>query len=235
MWDVNVNNLVHPDGVTATTESGIQSSLLSLLQKCHAFVIAVRAPPPTDRDGSCGGMSSSAISLRSTVSSRNYDWHWSSLDHCIDMIEKRIDFVRSILSVDHRNKNDNNTTQRHCCLPPITVMLTHAEEIVDRYSPRHWMQLTERMKRYDDVIVEWRLVSGSMDTSSSCQEDGIGSTRGNDAASMASSKGTEAATVTSLTPFLERMQWEQRKMMEEFDYAVEETLVGLIRSFLDKR
>ena len=188
-----------------TTADSMQSSILSLLRKCHAFIIAVRAPPPYRDDG---GGSSSIASLRS-VSCLD----WPLLDECTDAIDKQMDFIRSI------------TNRDNAINPSMAVMLTHAEEIVDQYSPQHWMELADRMSRYD---VDWRLVSG-MDVSP-FQDDDRGYTRG-DTASMASSK---AATVTSLTPFIERMQSEQRKMMEDIDCAVEETFVSLIQSFLDE-
>jgi hypothetical protein len=219
----NVNNSHYNDVSSSNAcHSNTPMMISSLLQKCHGFVLAIRAPSRCSSN-QVNGSSNSTVASASmqsayySYSETNTYNHWPALDTAIEQIEGWFKFLRA--SIAHSsNKN---------VLSNILVLLTDDEEdIVANYSPRNWMELSRRMETVcrdnsitnnsdenNDTVdmIGWRLVSSR--SSIDCEFNTY-----NEAASNHS--------------FFKRLKEEQVRMQQDMVDAVELAFVELIQSYL---
>ena len=212
LWDVNLNlsaddNLDAADVAHGTHHHDNRRSIISLLDKCHVFVLAIRVPSRSPTGSNAVNNLSSANSVASAS-------HYSILGDWpeLDLVEQRIQAWSKFL-VDY---NINDFTGRASTFRCISIVLTHADEIISTYSPRNWMDLSSRMEKNCSAdFLEWRLCCCHVD-----RTDG----------EMDSSYSIEAKAGNKI---LKRIQLEQNNMIEDMQDAVELTFIRLIQSFLD--
>jgi hypothetical protein len=164
-----------------------------ILDKCQAVLLAIRAPLPSSSRMDHHPSSSSIHSTSTSILGE-----WPELDTIQSNIEAWLDRLSSRF---------NN---RNC----ISIVLTHAEDVIPIYSPQHWIELHTRMTIVCKGIV-WRIGSCCMEywnVVPTAAEDG-GHVEKNE--------------------WMERIQVEQGRLMREAVDEVELALVGLMKVFLD--
>ena len=212
LWDVNLtlptDNELDADGIVNSTQHlDDRNSIISLLDKCHAFVLAICVPSRSPTSMNAVNNFSSANSITSAS-------HYSILGEWpeLDSVEQRIQAWFKFL----KGNNMNASSGRTCTSKSITIVLTHADEIISTYSPRNWMDLSSRMeKNCSAEFLEWRLCC--------CRVDGTDD-------EIDSSNVLETKTGNQI---MRRIKLEQKNMIEDMQDAVELTFVRLIQQFLD--
>jgi len=200
LWDVNMNLPT----VLASSESiasmasmeAPNAQLSSLLNKCNGFLLIIRAPSK-DPDGTDNHSLASY-----SYASINTAYQWPELDLVLRKIEGWISFLRG-------DETSENTFK------PISILLTHADEIISSYSPRNWMELSSRISSICFDRIDWKL--------GCCVDSNNTDDESHDAHNHAGDSNE----------LLQRLKFERRRMLEDMENAVELAFVDLVKSCLN--
>ncbi|KAL3781627.1 hypothetical protein HJC23_002004 [Cyclotella cryptica] len=221
VWDMNLHPAPAEDAGASPHSVNSESShrcvhnapLLALLTRCNCAIVTVRYPDPA---------STSTFDSFASISSKEWNAiphdqnssrsHWHQLNVLESKIHRWVIFLRSA----YENEFNNASTRENGL--NISVLLTQADQIISSYSPQHWMELSLCMQRVCRRlgIVSWTFGS-CVNTAQQIDLDKI--------------HGTER--LSNHQRFLQRMQMEQRSLLQDIEESIEAAFVELIQICLD--